>query len=85
MFLQLVNHTIQDDALKNVFNGVSNYFDPTTIDERRIYTKKGSSDKIRWGLTANDGENREYLKVIAHPQDQAFSYPTISTLRYIKY
>ena len=71
--------------IKNVFNGVSNYFDPTTIDERRIYTKKGSSDKIRWGLTANDGENREYLKVIAHPQDQAFSYPTISTLRYIKY
>jgi hypothetical protein len=83
MYLQLVNHTIQNDALKKVFKGVSNYFDPTTIDERRIYTKKGSSDKIRWGLTANDGENREYLKVIAHPQDQAFSCPTISTLRYI--
>ncbi|KAK2399327.1 2-oxoglutarate-dependent dioxygenase [Trifolium repens] len=79
-FFYLINHTIQDDALKNVFKGVSNYFDPTTIDERRIYTKKGSSDKIRWGLNANDGENREYLKVIAHPQDQAFSCPTISTL-----
>ncbi|XP_045808623.1 2-oxoglutarate-dependent dioxygenase 19-like [Trifolium pratense] len=76
-FFYLVKHTIPDDALKNVLKGVSNYFDPTTIDERRIYSKKGSSDKIRWGLTTNAGENREFLKVIAHPQDQVPSNPSI--------
>ncbi|RHN77741.1 putative aminocyclopropanecarboxylate oxidase [Medicago truncatula] len=76
-FFYLVNHTMPDDVLNNVLKQVSNYFDPTTIEERMIYGKKGSSDKIRWGLTANDGENREYLKVIAHPKDHVPSDPTI--------
>jgi len=79
--MQLVNHTMPGDVLNNVLKQVSNYFDPTTIAERMIYSKNGSSDKIRWGLTANDGENREYLKVIAHPKDHIPSDPT--SLRYI--
>lgn len=83
MHMQLVNHTIPDDVLKIVLRGISNYFDPITIDERRVYTKKGSSDKIRWNLNANDGENREYLKVIAHPRDHVPSNPI--SLRYINY
>lgn len=34
--MQLVNHHIPDDVLKSVLNGISDYFDPTTIDERKI-------------------------------------------------
>lgn len=72
-FFYLVNHTMPDDVLNNVLKQVSNYFDPKTIEERMIYSKKVPSDKILWGLNADDGENREYLKVVAHPQDQASS------------
>ena len=82
MHLQLVNHTMQDDVLNNVLKQVSNYFDPKTIEERMIYSKKVPSDKILWGLSADDGENREYLKVIAHPQDQASSNLTILRCTY---
>ncbi|CAK8569465.1 unnamed protein product [Lathyrus sativus] len=75
-FFYLINHTMPDDVLKSVLNGVFDYFDPTTVEERRIYYKNTSSGNVRWGLNANDGENREYLKVIAHPKDQAPSNPT---------
>ncbi|KAJ1390881.1 Oxoglutarate/iron-dependent dioxygenase [Sesbania bispinosa] len=50
------------------FYGISDFFDSTTLDERRIYSKKSPSDKIRWELNSSTGENREYLKVAAHPQ-----------------
>jgi len=81
MHMQLVNHTMSDDVLNNVLKQVSNYFDPTTIEERMIYSKKVPADKILWGLSADDGENREYLKVVAHPQDQASS--NLTSLRCI--
>ncbi|XP_058727152.1 1-aminocyclopropane-1-carboxylate oxidase-like [Vicia villosa] len=69
-FFYLVNHTMPDDVLKNILKDISDYFDPSTLDERMISHKKYPSDKICWQLNANDGENREYLKVIAHPKDQ---------------
>ncbi|CAK8569464.1 unnamed protein product [Lathyrus sativus] len=74
-FFYLVNHTMPEDVLKNVLKRISDYFDPTTVDKRRISYKKYYSDKIRWQQNANDGENREYLKVIAHPKDQVPSNP----------
>lgn len=79
--MQLVNHSIPDEVLDSVLKGVSDFFDPTTIDERRVYSKKGPSDKIRWGLNSYVGENREYLKVVAHPQYHVPSNP--SGRRYI--
>ncbi|KAL5071829.1 hypothetical protein RYX36_022716, partial [Vicia faba] len=75
-FFYLKNHTMPDNVLKNVLKGISNYFDPTTVDERRIYYENGPSDNVRWALKANDGENREYLKIVAHPKDLAPSNPT---------
>ncbi|XP_061363820.1 2-oxoglutarate-dependent dioxygenase 19-like [Gastrolobium bilobum] len=72
-FFYLVNHTIPDRVFDGVLKGVSNFFDPTTRDERRIYSKKDSSDKIRWGFNSSDIENREYLKVITHPQYHVLS------------
>lgn len=70
-----------DDVLKNVLKRISNYLDPSTADERTISYKKCSSDKIRWRLNAHDGENREYLKAIAHPKGLVPSNPI--SLRYV--
>lgn len=79
--MQLVNHTIPDEVLDSVLKGFADYVDPKTIDERKVYRKNGPSDKIRWDLNSSAGENREYLKVVAHPQ---FYAPSDSSgIRYI--
>ncbi|XP_028781546.1 flavanone 3-dioxygenase 2-like [Neltuma alba] len=67
-FFYLVNHQIPDEVLDTLFKGISEFFDPTTLEERRTYSKKDPTDRIRWGLNCSSGENREYIKVIAHPQ-----------------
>jgi len=73
--MQLVNHTIPDEVLDCILKGFSDFCDPKTIDERKVLRKRGPSDKIRWDLNSSAGENREYLKVIAHPQFHAPSNP----------
>ncbi|KAI4337888.1 hypothetical protein L6164_016254 [Bauhinia variegata] len=67
-FFYLVNHGIPDKVFDNLFEGTYDFFDPSTMDERRVYTKKGPKDRIRWDRNTSSGENREYIKVIAHPQ-----------------
>jgi len=79
--MQLVNHTIPDGVFDNILKGVSDFFNQTTLDERRNYSKKFPLDKIRWELNSSAGENREYLKVVAHPQYHFPSNP--SGFRYI--
>lgn len=79
--MQLVNHTIPDEVLDTVLKEFSGFCDPKTIDERKIFRKSSPSDKIRWDLNSSAGENREYLKVIAHPSFHAPSNPP--SLRYI--
>ncbi|KAF7816773.1 flavanone 3-dioxygenase 3-like [Senna tora] len=67
-FFNLVNHGIPDKLLDNFFHGISEFFDPMMLDERRaLYSKKDAMDRIRWVLRSSSGENREYLKVISHP------------------
>ncbi|KAK7294511.1 hypothetical protein RJT34_17400 [Clitoria ternatea] len=70
-FFYLVNHTIPDELLDNVLKGFSDFVDPTTIDERKVCRKNGPLDKIRWDLNSSEGENREYLKLVAHPHFHA--------------
>ncbi|KAL4315117.1 hypothetical protein S245_051763 [Arachis hypogaea] len=70
-FFYLVNHTIPDAVFEGILKGISNYFDPTTLNERKIYRKKGSLDTIRWDQNSSSGENREYLKLFAHPKFHA--------------
>ncbi|KAL5571726.1 hypothetical protein UlMin_021323 [Ulmus minor] len=67
-FFYLVNHGVPDRVFENVFDGISEFFDPTEVEDRRQYEKKNPTDRIRWGLRSSPGENREYLKVVAHPQ-----------------
>ncbi|KAG5129175.1 hypothetical protein JHK84_035572 [Glycine max] len=73
-FFYLVNHTIPDEVLDSVLKGFADYVDPKTIDERKVYRKNGPSDKIRWDLNSSAGENREYLKVVAHPHKNLEEY-----------
>ncbi|KAL2318385.1 hypothetical protein Fmac_032261 [Flemingia macrophylla] len=75
-FFYLVNHKISDEVLDSVIKGFSGFCDPKTIDERKVYRKSGPSDKIRWDLNSSALENREYLKVVAHPQYHAPSNPS---------
>ncbi|KAF7816771.1 flavanone 3-dioxygenase 3-like [Senna tora] len=70
---QLVNHEIPDKVFENFFKGIYEFFDPKTLEERKVYSKKDSMDRIRWGLNSSSGENREYIKVIAHPD---YNFPS---------
>lgn len=74
--MQLVNHTIPDKVFDCVLNEVSDFFDPTTIEDRKIYCKRGSPDKIRWDLNSSAEENREYLKIVSHPEYHVPSNPS---------
>ncbi|EXC32442.1 Leucoanthocyanidin dioxygenase [Morus notabilis] len=67
-FFYLVNHGITDNVFESVFKGISDFFDPIEVEDRRQYEKKNPTDRIRWGLRSSPGENREYLKVVAHPR-----------------
>ncbi|XP_020235889.1 1-aminocyclopropane-1-carboxylate oxidase [Cajanus cajan] len=62
-FFYLVNHTIPDGVFDYTLKGVSDFFNQTTLDEKRTNSKK-----YRWGLNSSAGENREYLKVVTNPQ-----------------
>ncbi|XP_015888460.1 2-oxoglutarate-dependent dioxygenase 19 [Ziziphus jujuba] len=67
-FFHLVNHGVPDSIFEGVFKGISDFFDPDEVEDRKQYEKKHPTDRIRWGLRSYPGENREYLKVVVHPQ-----------------
>lgn len=75
-FFYLVNHGVADVVFDSVFKGVSEFFNPIEIENRKQYEQKDPTDKIRWGLRSSLGENREYLKVIAHPEYHCPAKPT---------
>ncbi|XP_030485227.1 2-oxoglutarate-dependent dioxygenase 19-like [Cannabis sativa] len=66
-FFYLVNHGVPEYVFKSVFKAISDYFDPTMIEDRMKYQKKSSTDMIRWELRSSAAENREYLKMVTHP------------------
>ncbi|XVF37047.1 hypothetical protein REPUB_Repub19eG0112200 [Reevesia pubescens] len=66
-FFYLVNG-VAESVVEGALNGISDFFDLTKQEERSEYLKKNSMDRIRWGLRSHAGENREFLKVVAHPQ-----------------
>jgi len=64
-----------------MLKGASDFFNQTTLDERKIYSKKSPSDKIRWELESSNEGNREYLKVVTHPE---YHFPSDSSgFRYV--
>ncbi|XP_062076091.1 2-oxoglutarate-dependent dioxygenase 19-like [Humulus lupulus] len=75
-FFYLVNHGVPESVLKSVFKGVSDFFDPMELENRRQYDRKSSTDRIRWGHRSSLGENREYLKMATHPHYHCPHKPT---------
>ncbi|KAE8668613.1 peroxisomal (S)-2-hydroxy-acid oxidase GLO1-like [Hibiscus syriacus] len=66
-FFYLING-VEESVVEAALKGISDFFELTNQEERSEYLKKDSMDRIRWGLRSHAGENREYLKVVAHPQ-----------------
>ncbi|XP_054788323.1 2-oxoglutarate-dependent dioxygenase 19-like [Prosopis cineraria] len=76
-FFYLVNHGIPDRVPDNLFKGISEFFDPMNSDERKLYRKKDPRERIRGDISSSNshGDNREYLKVMTHPQCHFPSHP----------
>ncbi|GMN52982.1 hypothetical protein TIFTF001_022133 [Ficus carica] len=46
-FFYLVNHGIPDSVFESVFKGISDFFDPMEVEDRRQYEKNNPTDRIR--------------------------------------
>ncbi|XP_037491832.1 flavanone 3-dioxygenase 3-like [Jatropha curcas] len=68
----LVNHDLPDKIIEDALKGISDFYD-LTEEERKEYQTTDPTDKIRRCLFTTNGENREYLTVVTHPQ---FHCPT---------
>ncbi|XVF64442.1 hypothetical protein PTKIN_Ptkin09bG0170100 [Pterospermum kingtungense] len=73
-FFYLING-VAESVVEGALKGISDFFELTTQEERSEYLKKNSMDRIRWGLRSHAGENREFLKVVAHPQHHCPNKP----------
>ncbi|KAL9394553.1 hypothetical protein Peur_013838 [Populus x canadensis] len=67
-FFYLVNHGVPDSVIEGALEGIADFFEVTKEEERKEYVKSSPADRIMWGLNSHAEENREYLKVVAHPQ-----------------
>ncbi|CAK7346877.1 unnamed protein product [Dovyalis caffra] len=67
-FFYLVNHGVPDSVIEGALKGITDFFEVTKEQERKDYKKSNPTDRIMWGSNSHAGENREYLKVVAHPQ-----------------
>ncbi|XP_028781576.1 flavanone 3-dioxygenase 3-like [Neltuma alba] len=77
-FFYVVNRGIPDRVLDTLFKRVSEFFDPMNLDERRMYRKNEPGEQIKWDIhsSRSHGEDREYLKVMTHPQCHFPSNPS---------
>ncbi|KAF9682688.1 hypothetical protein SADUNF_Sadunf05G0134700 [Salix dunnii] len=73
-FFYLVNHGVPDSAIEGALEGIAEFFEVTKVEERKEYMKSNPTDRIMWGLNSHAGENREYLKVVAHPHEVLEEY-----------
>ncbi|KAB2094158.1 hypothetical protein ES319_A02G137200v1 [Gossypium barbadense] len=73
-FFYLING-VEQSVVEGALKGISDFFELTNQEERREYLKKNPMDRIRWGFRSHAGENREYLKIVAHPENHCPSKP----------
>ncbi|MFQ6624247.1 hypothetical protein Gotur_004016 [Gossypium turneri] len=66
---------VEQSVVEGALKGISDFFELTNLEERSEYLKKNPMDRIRWGLRSHAGENREYLKIVAHPEYHCPSKP----------
>ncbi|XP_002520269.2 2-oxoglutarate-dependent dioxygenase 19 [Ricinus communis] len=67
-FFYLVNHGVPDGVIEGALKGIADFFELTEEEERRQYKKKDPTDRIIWDQNYHADQNREYLKIVAHPQ-----------------
>ncbi|GMN25756.1 hypothetical protein TIFTF001_040769 [Ficus carica] len=68
-YWQLVNHGVPQGIIESVLKGISDFFDPTDVENRRVYAGKNPTGMIKWGMCSSQaGDNREHLNVVVHPQ-----------------
>ncbi|KAK2985035.1 hypothetical protein RJ640_016955 [Escallonia rubra] len=65
--MQVGNHGIPESFIKEVLERCSEFFDQTER-EKIEYEPKGLTDKIRWSKGSKPGDQREFLKLISHPE-----------------
>ncbi|GMI99173.1 KAR-UP oxidoreductase 1 [Hibiscus trionum] len=71
-FFYLING-VEESVVEAALMGVTDFFQLANQEEKSEYLKKNSKDKIRWVLRSHAGENRENLKIVAHPE---YHFPT---------
>ncbi|KAJ6681581.1 2-OXOGLUTARATE (2OG) AND FE(II)-DEPENDENT OXYGENASE SUPERFAMILY PROTEIN-RELATED [Salix koriyanagi] len=76
-FFYLVNHGVPDTVIEGALEGIAEFFEVTKVEEKKEYRKSNPADRIMWGLNCHAGENREYLKVVAHPHLHCPAKPAI--------
>ncbi|WCJ43462.1 2-oxoglutarate (2OG) and Fe(II)-dependent oxygenase superfamily protein [Euphorbia peplus] len=74
-FFYLVNHGVSEMAIEGVLKGIADFFDLTPQNDKIKYLKKNATDKIIWAKNSHAGENREYMKMVSHPQLHCPPYP----------
>ncbi|KAJ6412595.1 hypothetical protein OIU84_005609 [Salix udensis] len=80
-FFYLVNHGVPDTVIEGALEGIAEFFEVTKVEEKKEYRKSNPADRIVWGLNCHAGENREYLKVVAHPHLHCPAKPAIIRYR----
>ncbi|KAK3016782.1 hypothetical protein RJ639_006455 [Escallonia herrerae] len=66
-FFTVVNHGMPESFIKEVLERCSEFFD-LTEREKIECEPKCMTDKIRWSKGSKPGDQREFLKLISHPE-----------------
>ncbi|WCJ43451.1 2-oxoglutarate (2OG) and Fe(II)-dependent oxygenase superfamily protein [Euphorbia peplus] len=75
-FFYLVNHGVPEMVIEGVLKGIADFFDLTPQNDKIKYHKNNDNNKkIIWDQNFHGGENREYLKIVAHPQLHSPPHP----------
>ncbi|KAJ4822439.1 hypothetical protein Tsubulata_019782, partial [Turnera subulata] len=67
-FFNLVNHSVPDKVIEGALKKIADYFRETEDEEKRKYLKKSGEDTMVYGLNSYAGENREFVKMVVHPE-----------------
>ncbi|KAK3014829.1 hypothetical protein RJ639_008305 [Escallonia herrerae] len=79
--MELVNHGVPESFIKEVLERCSEFFD-LTEKEKIEYEPKCLTDKIRWSKGSKPGDQREFLKLISHPEFHRPAKPAAFSIKH---
>ncbi|KAJ4822438.1 hypothetical protein Tsubulata_019780 [Turnera subulata] len=68
-FFNLVNHPVPDNVIECTLKKIADHFRETEAEEKQKYLKKSSQDTVVFGLNSYACENREFAKMVVHPEN----------------